>query len=778
MTDEFEAKAPLPRDNADSWFGPWRFALILFVLIFAAYPEVITGSGTLFYRDFAILGYPWAQYQRDCFWHGELPLWNPLNNCGNPFLAQWCTLTLYPLSLFYLVLPLSWSLGVFCLGHVFIAGFGMYFLARRWADSWFAGAVAGVAFAFNGMTINALQWPDYCVVLGWMPWVVLLVGRAWREGGARTIVPAALVGLLQMLGGVPELILLTWLFVLAIQVAQLLQGGPARVKMSARFVTVVALIGALAAIQLLPFLDFLAHSQRDPAFGKVTQWNMPGWGWANLLVPLLYTFPWIHGVFYQYDQYCTSSYYAGVGVLALAIAAVWLVRQSRIRLLGAVCLFCLIISLGDHGPLYGWLLRIFPPLGLMRYPVKFMVLPSFLLPLLAAIGLARVFSAAPAERRRLGWRLAALGGCLAALIFFILWFAWRYPLYDPPYNRWPETLQNGLSRLGFLAFEGGLLWFSVRDAPFRRQWLMRLGLLLVVWLDLLTHVPRQNPTAPRWVYQPGLLQLSPQPKIGLTRAMTSLAAELTLHEFMPTNVVQDVLSRRQGLYSDCNLIDGLPKVTGVYSMQLREAERFRLLLCAEAAKEYPQVEAFLGVSHVNSSSNVLLWETRTNYLPLVTSGQRPIFTTDDAALRAIFAPDFDAQNVVYLPLEAKSKISAAESASTKLAVHRFTAQRIECETESDRPAMVVVAQSYYHRWHAYVDGNRVPLWRANHAFQALEVPAGRHEVDLIYEDAAFRAGAVISAITLGACLFVWRRSRRAARSSPGSEKSDQPMNAA
>jgi hypothetical protein len=239
---------------------------------------------------------------------------------------------------------------------------------------------------------------------------------------------------------------------------------------------------------------------------------------------------------------------------------------------------------------------------------------------------------------------------------------------------------------------------------------------------------------------------------------------------MPTNVVEDVLSRRQGLYSDCNLIDGLPKVTGIYPMHLREAEQFRLLLCAYTAIEYPQVEAFLGVSHVNSSSNVLIWETRTNYLPLVTSGQRPAFATDDDALRAIFAADFDARSVVYLPLEAKSKINVAESASTKLVMHRFTAQRIECETESDRPAMVVVAQSYYHRWHAYVDGNRVPLWRANYAFQALEVPAGHHEVDLIYEDAAFRAGAVISAITFGACLFVWRCSRRAVPSSPGSEK--------
>jgi hypothetical protein len=61
-----------------------------------------------------------------------MPLWNPLNNCGMPFLAQWNTLSLYPLSLIYLLLPMPWSLGIFCLAHLFLAGMGMYYLAFRW----------------------------------------------------------------------------------------------------------------------------------------------------------------------------------------------------------------------------------------------------------------------------------------------------------------------------------------------------------------------------------------------------------------------------------------------------------------------------------------------------------------------------------------------------------------------------------------------------------------------------------------------------------------------
>jgi uncharacterized membrane protein YfhO len=69
--------------------------------------------------------------------------------------------------------------------------------------------------------------------------------------------------------------------------------------------------------------------------------------------------------------------------------------------------------------------------------------------------------------------------------------------------------------------------------------------------------------------------------------------------------------------------------------------------------------------------------------------------------------------------------------------------------------MVSISQSFYHPWKAYVDGARVPLWRANHAFQALQVPAGKHRVWLRYEDRMFRLGASISgALVLLLVLFV------------------------
>src|ERR1700732_3526236 len=101
-------------DDGSDWLTPRHFGLILGLLVVAAFPQVIFGRETFAARDFGYFGYPLAYYFRESFWRGEIPLWNPLNDCGIPFLAQWNTQVLYPPALFYLIFPLSWSLGVFC----------------------------------------------------------------------------------------------------------------------------------------------------------------------------------------------------------------------------------------------------------------------------------------------------------------------------------------------------------------------------------------------------------------------------------------------------------------------------------------------------------------------------------------------------------------------------------------------------------------------------------------------------------------------------------------
>src|SRR5437016_883359 len=162
VRDKSEPAAPR---NANGWFTPARFALLLALFILAMFPDIILGGRTFIFRDFGLFGYPLAHHYRESFWRGEIPLWNSLSHCGIPFLAQWNTLVLYPGSLLYLLLPLDWSLGVFNLAHLFFCGLAMYALAWSWTGNRFAATVAGLGFAFNGFTLNCLMWPNYIASL-------------------------------------------------------------------------------------------------------------------------------------------------------------------------------------------------------------------------------------------------------------------------------------------------------------------------------------------------------------------------------------------------------------------------------------------------------------------------------------------------------------------------------------------------------------------------------------------------------------------------------------
>src|SRR5665213_3260434 len=375
--------------RALDWFTPFRFAILLALLIFAAFPQVVLGLETFVARDYGFFAFPLAHFQRQCFWRGELPFWNPYNNCGVPFLAQWNTMPLYPPSLIYLTLPLTWSLSFFCLLHLWFAGLGMYFLARRWTASNFAAAFAGVAFAFNGFTLNLLMWPSHIATFAWMPWVVLAVELAWREGRQKIIL-AAFAGAMQMLAGGPETIFLTWLIVAALWLQQFIKSDSPRAAMFWRFPFVIALVIALSAAQLLPFLDLVAHAQREAGFADL-RWSMPGRGWANFLVPMAFGTTGTEGIFFQHGQYWTSSYYLGLGALWLALVALVCLRERRVWLLGGIALAGLVFALGENTPVLPALQKIIPQLSFITYPVKYVCVVIFTVPLLAAFALARCF---------------------------------------------------------------------------------------------------------------------------------------------------------------------------------------------------------------------------------------------------------------------------------------------------------------------------------------------------------------------------------------------------
>ena len=61
---------------------------MLGLFIFALFPVMFFEAPTFNFLDFGLQVNPFAFYHREAFWREEIPLSNPLTDCGIPFLAQ------------------------------------------------------------------------------------------------------------------------------------------------------------------------------------------------------------------------------------------------------------------------------------------------------------------------------------------------------------------------------------------------------------------------------------------------------------------------------------------------------------------------------------------------------------------------------------------------------------------------------------------------------------------------------------------------------------------
>jgi len=324
-------------------------------------------------------------------------------------------------------------------------------------------------------------------------------------------------------------------------------------------------------------------------------------------------------------------------------------------------------------------------------------------------------------------------------------------------------LANGISRAAILLGIVALFFALRRIASFRVRAGLELALLFAIWLDLISHVPKQNPTVDPQAYQislPPLAEMNPRPQPGESRAMLTFRALEKFHNSSVSNSLQAVLGVRLGLYDNCNLLEGIPKVDGFYSLYLPEQQEIRFNLFPSTNSIRPGLADFLGASQVTSEQSLLEWQSRKNWMPMITTGQQPQFADPERTLDQITRPEFDPRKLVYLPMEARGSVSVSNSLPGKILAQTVCAHRIIVDAEMSGPNMLVVAQTFYHPWRAAIDGNRAILWRANYAFQAIEVPAGRHRVELVYRDGSFRWGTAISGGTVSAFALVAFRRRK------------------
>jgi len=292
-----------------------------------------------------------------------------------------------------------------------------------------------------------------------------------------------------------------------------------------------------------------------------------------------------------------------------------------------------------------------------------------------------------------------------------------------------------------------------------------LGIVVLVWLDGYTHVPSQNPVTDNAVFSPELLKaapIDPQPRLGESRAMLSLAMLDAFATNRPASQGNNAILARVWQGENLNLLERIPKTDGFYPLYLAHERVLHFRLYGGDGLPRPGLGDFLGVSQVakQTGEKSYGWSFREGALPLMTLHARPTFLDAGSTLTNLMLSTFNPRQTVFLPLDARSRITATNGNIGRIVTRTVSANRISAEVETPVPNLLVVAQTDYPAWSAYVDGKRAAIHRANYGFQAVEIPAGRYTCELRYEDIRFRTGVGVSAVSVCVCVGGWLRSRK------------------
>ncbi len=216
--------------------------------------------------DFLAYYRPNAHYAFSRMAAGDLPLWNPQQGFGMPFLATLQTGVLYPPNWLHLILPVQLAYAVLAAFHLGLAAALASALAGALGASGWGAVAAGLLFGGSSWLLGALWSPPTLYSAAWLPGVLLAIDRIIERPDPRRAAALAAVVAMQALTGWPYVLLMTALAAGLFAAGSLIEVTlrEQRVPVARALALAAGAVGGilLAAPQLLPAAELVSHSSR------------------------------------------------------------------------------------------------------------------------------------------------------------------------------------------------------------------------------------------------------------------------------------------------------------------------------------------------------------------------------------------------------------------------------------------------------------------------------------------------------------------------------------
>jgi hypothetical protein len=735
--------------------------------------------------------YPTSHYAFGELRAGRLPLWNPYQHAGSPFLATAQHGIFYLPNLVYLFMPTATAEKVGALLHLTIAGLGAALLGRTWRQCWPGAAAAGIAFAFAPPVAALVYLPPHLYAVAWIPLQLLVLHRLLASPKpGRWAVPLGACVALQYLGGYPQYCLMS-VYVLAAYFcwwqwgAWRSAGGRQQLIRTGVAVAAAAVLAvSLSAPQLLPNLELAQRSLRGVAALSLEEAAINSVHPATSLLRAVLPMHDVEGVL--------PSVYAGVALLFLAglgAATPW--RTSGSGFFLGLTIVSWMLAWGTYTPLFR-LYHLLPGGGAFRCPYRFFPVTSLGIAVLAGTGVDALWGGRVGLRTLRSLMVAALA--LGVVLPLIAWLAPlpnhiepaspstpAFPLFMMPAEQ-PAVLVTSLGGQ-LVAAAAWLSGYIVSGARVRRALVTTLPAIVYGALFVAMHN-----TAPLPVTHPDFHTI-PEPAVAFLRSQQGVD-----RTYVAPALWWPVVPRGPTLPARAGVLHGIYAVNDRENMYSKRFADFAALMLPSgmerdraAALErlhlppyIPQGEVVVRADSPNLRLLDLLGtrfivEGRGASFRSASAPQRfePVFDEDGVriyrnleafpraflvyrtevvseprrVLERLASSDFDPRTTALLEAEPNVVLPATPAASGGSArIVRYTPDEVQIDVSTPAAGILVLTDLHYPGWESEVDGKPADILVTDYVFRGVAVDAGTHHVVFHFVPHSFWWGLLVAAL--------------------------------
>lgn len=694
--------------------------IVLYFLkdLFFPYPQFISNAD-FGQSDIWMLNIPFKYLMWHALSNNSIPLWTSLIGNGFPIAAESQIGLFNPINIILLkFLPFAYAFNSLYFVAFITTSFGTYLFAKKIGLSSVSSFYSSILFSFSGFFVTHLTHTNIIQTAAYLPWFFLSILYLTECPSLKRLVfSSSVIGLsflsghfqttfIMMLGGV-----LFFIYLCLHTIFSRRKNAPKNIKKYLLYFALSIALGiGIASIQILPSLEFKQQSQRNSGFSleDANYFSFPPEHLLGFLDPFVFgnpskgTYP--HYLNFNSSIFWENSGYIGITPLIFIFLSLFIARKRPI------IVFFIILALIS-------LLLMFGKYTIFKYVNTLPVFSFFRVP----------------SRNML--LLIWSGSMLAGISFD--YFKDYFKKYIPNYILWVSLIMViSISVIDIFGKWKGYTAFISPQKLFEKPILAKSinSGAKVLSID----------SGDQWDHITGAYGWQKMDKLLFHN--NSLRQNITILYNIKNVSVSAGSTLKNSDVLNSEILDGIKAQGNTLSITNQSLKLLDMQNVSYIVSRYPIQNPSVKEVKKVSQSNIVFYLYKLPASQNVFVIYNAIYN-NSSAIEDLFKNDFNTKSYAFI----NKNISLKSGTENKYVatVKEYNEGRVLIEVKNNSsPGLLVLSDSYYPGWNAYVNGKKSEVLRTNFIQKGVIVPKGNSKVLFEYQPLSFFQGFSITALSV------------------------------